>query len=229
MTQRLHIYAFLALAPLALLTAGCTHCNGPEPEAQSQQDTIPMLVMQIQKCSRLYTTEYKVRKIVTYDDVVRLKGSAFGQNYNFGLPLGDRKVAIPMEATLKAYIDMGQLSENDIVRTADGRITITLPNPHVELTSSKIDQEHIREYVALTRAHFSDKELLDFEQQGREAIVQSIPQLGIIDQARQSAARLLIPLIEQMGYREQDVTIVFPDSFNPNNLQLLLDQNALEK
>ena len=222
---------------LALLVPVLLHCCivtllpscTPTPPQQEAIDTVPMLTMQIQKCSRLYTTEYQIHKIVTYDDVVRLKGAAFGKSYNFSLPLGDRKVAIPMDATLKAYIDMSQLTEKDIERTADGRITITLPNPKVVLTSSKIDQHHIREYVALTRAHFSDRELLDFEEQGRTAIIQSIPQLGITEQARLSAARLLIPLITQLGYREQDITITFPDSFDPNNLQLLLDQNALEK
>ena len=38
-------------------------------------DTVPMLIMQVQKCSKLYTAEYRVHKIVTHDDALRLKGS----------------------------------------------------------------------------------------------------------------------------------------------------------
>ena len=94
----------LAVFPLF---AGCS-CSGGAPDEKTTSyqsiDTVPMLVRQIQKCSRLYTTEYKVHKIVTHDDVVRLQGSLLKQNINIRLPLGDRKVAIPIDATLKAYL-----------------------------------------------------------------------------------------------------------------------------
>ena len=35
-------------------------------------DSLPMLITQIRKCSKLYTAEYRVHKIVTHDDVLRL-------------------------------------------------------------------------------------------------------------------------------------------------------------
>ena len=140
-------------------------------------DTVPMLIMQIQKCSRLYTTEYKVHKIVTHDDVVKLRGNLLKQNIDIQLPLGDRKVAIPMDATLKAYIDFSGFTERNIERDSN-KITVLLPDPKVELTSTKINQKEIRSYVGLVRAGFSDEEMTRYEQQGREAIIQSIPQLG---------------------------------------------------
>ena len=125
-----------------------------------------MLIMQIQKCSKLYTTEYQIHKIVTHDDVVKLQGSLLKQNINIKLPLGDRKVAIPMDATLKAYIDFSNFSEKNIERDGQ-KITILLPDPKVELTSSKINQKEIKSYVGLVRAGFSDAELTNYEQQGR--------------------------------------------------------------
>ena len=211
---------------LLLMTGVATGCRSGEngaPAAESAStDTLSHLVMQIQKCSRLYTTEFQVHKIVTYDDIISLKGSLLNQKYNFRLPLGDRKVAIPMSATLKAYIDFSDFSASSVVRQG-GKITITLPNPRVVMTASKIDQQNVREYVSLTRAHFSDRELSGFEMQGREAILQSIPQLGIIGHARMSAANLLIPIVAQMGFREENITIVFPDSFDPDNLRAIID------
>jgi uncharacterized protein len=63
----------------------------------------------------------------------------------------------------------------------------------------------------------------------REAILQSIPELGIVEQARISAARLLIPIIQQMGFKEENITIVFPDDFDSNNLRTLIDNNTTEQ
>jgi hypothetical protein len=186
-------------------------------------DTVPMLVMQVQKCSKLYTSEFKVHKIVTHDDVMRLKGSLLRQDYNIKIPLGERKIAIPMDATLKAYIDFSQFSDKNIERQGD-RITVLLPDPKVTMTSSKIDQKNVRHYVAFARANFSDAEMTDYEQQGRAAIIQSIPELGIIDIAKENAARVLVPMLTQLGYREENITIAFRKEFNQNNIMRLLEQ-----
>ena len=214
---------FFALA--CMLFCACSEGKEQQTEQTTYQsiDTVPMLVMQVQKCSKLYTSEIKVHKIVTHDDVVRLKGSVLRQDYNIKIPLGDRKIAIPMDATLKAYIDFSQFSEKNIERSGD-QITILLPDPKVTMTSSKIDQKNVRHYVAFARANFSDAEMSDYEQQGRAAIIQSIPELGIIDNAKENAARVLVPMLTQLGYREENITIAFRKDFNRNNIMRLLEQ-----
>jgi len=189
-----------------------------------RSDSIPVLVNQIQQCSRIYTTEYKIHKIVTHDDVIRLKGSVLWQDFNIKMPLGDRKIAIPMDATLKAYIDMSEFSEKNVERE-DGKIIITLPDPKVVMTSSKIDQKNIKEYVGLVRSHFTDAEMTNYEQQGRAAIIESIPQLGIIAMAQENAARVLVPLIAQMGYKEQDITIQFRKEYGLRDIRTLINMN----
>ena len=198
---------YLILFSWALMAA-CS--SDPEPADTVADDTEnrPTLVQQVRKCSRLYTTEYRIHKIVTHDDVLRLKGQLLRQDFDIPLPLGERKIAIPMDATIKAYIDFSNFSEQNVERDGD-RITILLPDPQVVLTSSKINRNEIREYVGLTRSHFSDKELTGYEQQGREAILKSIPGLGIEETARENAARVLVPLLTDMGYDERNVTIAF--------------------
>jgi hypothetical protein len=215
----------LFLALVSMLFCACGEGKEQKTEQTTYQsiDTVPMLVMQVQKCSKLYTSEFKVHKIVTHDDVVRLKGSVLRQDYNIKIPLGDRKIAIPMDATLKAYIDFSQFSEKNIERSGD-QITILLPDPKVTMTSSKIDQKNVRHYVAFARANFSDAEMSDYEQQGRAAIIQSIPELGIIDNAKENAARVLVPMLTQLGYREENITIAFRKDFNQNNIMRLLEQ-----
>ena len=198
---------YLILFSWALMAA-CS--SDPEPADTVADDTEnrPTLVQQVRKCSRLYTTEYRIHKIVTHDDVLRLKGQLLRQDFDIPLPLGERKIAIPMDATIKAYIDFSNFSEQNVERDGD-RITILLPDPQVVLTSSKINRDEIREYVGLTRSHFSDKELTGYEQQGREAILKSIPGLGIEETARENAARVLVPLLTDMGYDERNVTVAF--------------------
>ena len=184
-------------------------------------DTVPMLIMQVQKCSKLYTAEYRVHKIVTHDDALRLKGSLLKKQFDIKVPMADRKIAIPIDAKLKAYIDFSDFSEKNIER--DGRkITIVLPDPQVSMTSSKIDQKNVRQYVALTRSDFSDAELADYQQQGRKAIIESIPKMGILESAQRNAAKVLVPMLKELGYAEEDITIAFRKQYGPKDIETLL-------
>lgn len=207
---------------LWLLAVGCwllTACSSKQSNGEGAiTDTTLVLITQVRQCSRLYTAEYKIHKIVTHDDVLRLQGQLAGQDHDMELPiLGDRKIAIPMDVTLKAYIDFDGFSEQNIERQ-DNKITITLPDPKVQLTSSRIDHANIKKYVALLRSDFTDAELSSYEQQGREAIINTIPEMGIIESARQNTARLLIPMLKQMGFSEPDITITFRQDLNTQNI-----------
>ena len=215
----------LFLAILTLLTGACSSEHEPQEEAVPEvTDTLPNLVMQIQKTSRLYTTEYHIHKIVTHDDVVRLKGNLLQKDFDIRLPLGERKIAIPMDATLKAYIDFSDFSEANIERDGD-RITILLPDPKVTLTSTKINQKEVKQYVGLTRSQFTDKELTSYEQQGRKAILNNVNHMDILPTAQANATRVLVPMLTQMGYREENITIAFRRNLN---IQQLIN-SSLEK
>ena len=192
----------------------------PAPVVQAI-DTVPMLVTQVQQCAKLYTAEYRVHKIITHDDVVRLKGTVLQRDFNFKVPLGDRKIAIPMDAKLKAYIDFSQFSEKNIERQGN-RITILLPDPKVTMTSSKIDQKNVRQYVALTRAYFSDAELANYQQQGRAAIIADIPKLGILETAQANAAKVLVPMLKDMGYEEKNITVAFRKQYGADDILQLI-------
>lgn len=210
---------------LLLATTACSHRDEEVTAPEQQEQERPTLVMQVQKCARLYTTEMRIHKIITHDDVLRLKGSLLAKDFNIALPLGERKIAIPMDATLKAYIDFSTFSEDQVERDGD-RITIFLPDPKVVMTSSRIDRKEVREFVGLTRSQFTDQELTSYEQQGRQAIVNSIPQLGIVDMARENAARVLVPMLTEMGYKEENVTIAFRRGLD---LSRLFDANIEKK
>lgn len=222
----------LLFISVLVLLSSCSACHQNKSTSpgtpQERVDSLPMLVTQIQKCSKLYTTEYHVHKIITHSDVVNLKGSFLSKKFDLNLPLGDRKIAIPLDVTLKAYIDFSGFDSRQVVKQGN-HITITLPDPKVVLTSSKIDHQGIKEYVSLTRAHFSDAEMSNYEQQGRASVLANMAKMGILESARENAARVLVPMLVQMGYQDEQVTIVFRKRFTENDLPLLIDQSTEQR
>lgn len=222
---------FFIILPLLGLT--WTSCS--IRETISEEESLPEevvdsvdLVLQVRQTSRLYTAEYKVHKIVTHADVKHLKTSVFGHELiDAELPLGDRKIAIPIDVTLKAYIDFSRFTEAQIGRSADGqRIHVVLPDPKVVVTSSKVDHASVRQFSDLLRSDFSDEEMTNFTSQGVRSVLHIVPQLGILDTARKSAAATLIPLITSMGYAPENITVTFRKNYTAQDLPLLFDNEG---
>lgn len=199
----------------------CTEKAKPD-DTPAAIDTIPTLITQVKKCSRLYTAEYKIHKIITHNDEVRAKGKIINHEYDVALPVGERKVAIPVDATIKAYIDFGDFSERNIKRNGR-KMEILLPDPHVQLTASRINHGEIRKYVAMMRQNFSDAELANYEQQGRKAIINDIPRLDITDMAKESATKIIVPFFVGMGFNEEDITVTFRKDFTAKEIIRMVD------
>lgn len=202
----------------------CSDSEQPSHNNQLTQDSIPKLIMQVQKSAKLYTAEIKVHKIITHDDDLKIKGSILQQDFDIPLPLGSRKVAIPMDATVKAYIDFSEFSEKNVKRDGE-KIEIILPDPQVELTSTRINHDDVKKHVPLLRSNFSDKELADYSLQGRKAIVNDIPKMGVVKMAQESATRMLVPMLQQMGYEESNITITFRKDFTSKDVLSIIKIN----
>lgn len=212
-------YIYLLLLPILLVS--CTKKDAAEQKQSPTTDTVSVMVMQIQKCSRLYTTEYKVHKIVTFADTMALSGQLFSKKFKINLPASKRKVAIPVTASVKAYIDFKDFSKKNVRKNGD-KIEIILPDPQVTMTSTQVDHAHVKQKVSLLRSRFTDEEMTMVQRQGRDEILRSIPRLGIEENARLNAARQLVPIFEQLGYKPEDVVITFRKNFGWNNLSTLI-------
>ena len=159
-------------------------CNGKKPPAPA--DTVVML----QQIQELGTVEYTITKVVkANDDKTWFK-------------LGDRKILITCEASVKAGINLKELSEKDI-NISGKTITIHLPLP--EILSINMPPEKIKvgfEKVSLFRDPFTGKErdglMVQAEQQIRSSGVQS----GIIEQAKVNTQLLLSRLLMQVGFKK---------------------------
>lgn len=215
----------LIVAITAAMLSACGDSVQDSQKSQLTQDSIPKLIMQVQKSAKLYTAEIQVHKIITHDDDLKIKGSILQQDFDIPLPLGSRKVAIPMDATVKAYIDFGGFSEKNVKREGD-KIEIILPDPQVELTSTRINHDDVKKHVPLFRSNFSDKELADYSLQGRKAILNDIPKMGVVKMAQESATRMLVPMLQQMGYEESNITITFRKDFSEKDVLSIIKVNV---
>lgn len=207
-------YFFFVLWSMLAITCGAT---GEDDDG----DALPEIVTLIQAQGRLYSTEYQLHKIITQDDTKQLQGSVFNQKYNIDLPLGKRSIAIPIEATVKAYVDFSDFSESNVRRQGDG-IEIILPDPQFELTSTRVSHDEVKQYIPLLRSNFSDRELTALAQAGRAAIERDLPKLNLTEPARQNMARVLIPMLRQMGFEEDQITVTFRKQFSPRELSNFL-------
>lgn len=212
---------------MILVFSACSQ-KQPTEEKANVIDTIPVMVMQIQKCSRLYTAEAHVHKIITHDDQLNLKGSFMKKDFNIHIPGSNRKVAIPMDATIKAYVDFEGFSQKNVSRKGD-KIEIILPDPKLVLTNSKIDHKAVKQYVSLTRSNFTDAELTKQEQQGRQSIINDIPNIDLMEQAQFSAANTLIPMLIDMGFKEENIKISFRKKFTLQDLKGFISNGLSDK
>ena len=81
------------------------------------------------------------------------------------------------------------------------------------------ERRSVRKYKA---EQITDAELTAYERQGRASIVKSIPQLNVMEQARQNAANVIIPMVAQMGFKEENITVNFRKDFNYGDITRLL-------
>ena len=214
-------FYFVIVLCLSLLSA----CRGEETKAEAVRVDTLSLVMQVKECARLYTAEYEVHKLVLKDDPLRVKGNLFQRAFDVKVPIGERKVMIPLDVTLKAYIDFTGFGEKNVLRSGD-RIVVTLPDPRVVVTSSRINHDEVKQFVSLTRSDYTSAELADFTRQGEDEILASVPQLGILEMARENAAHGLVPMLTRLGYDERNIVISFRKDFTTADMPLLLEREG---
>lgn len=214
-------FCFVIVLCLSLLSA----CRGKETKAEAVRVDTLSLVMQVKECARLYTAEYEVHKLVLKDDPLRVNGNLFQRTFDVKVPIGERKVMIPLDVTLKAYIDFTGFGEKNVLRSGD-RIVVTLPDPRVVVTSSRINHDEVKQFVSLTRSDYTSAELADFTRQGEDEILASVPQLGILEMARENAAHVLVPMLTRLGYDERNIVVSFRKDFTAADMPLLLEREG---
>ena len=204
-------------------------CHNPSDNGQNEGHDADAdstdLVLRISRQSRLYTAECKFHKIVTHEDLLHWEASIMGYELKKKLPIGNRKIAIPIDVTLRVYIDFSGFSPSQVRREGES-IHIILPDPRIVVSSSRVDHKGIKQYTDITRHEYTDEEMTSFTRQGVQSILKKAPETGILDTARENASALLVPLLTQLGYKKEHIRITFKDRLEETPLELLYDNEG---
>jgi len=151
-------------------------------------------VATLQEMEKLATVEYTISKVVKASD-----------NKSW-YKIGDRKILITCEATVKAGINMKGITEKNIT-TSGKTIRIQLPPP--EVLSVNLPPEGIRvafEEVSFFREQFTSAERDDLLKQAEEQIRNSGSELGIITQAKTNTQLFLSKFLLQLGFEKVEIS-----------------------
>lgn len=150
-------------------------------------------VMQLKELSELATVEYTITKIIkASDDQTWYK-------------IGDRKILMSCQATVKAGIDLSQLKSEDISINGD-EITLTLPRATIQ--SLNIKPEDIRtefQEVGLFRSDFTAAERNQLMAQGEAQIRKNMASTDILRTAESNASLFIGQFLRQLGYQKVDI------------------------
>ena len=175
---------FLLVTAAILLVSSCSSRRDAaiEQEIRSALSDIP----------KLYLVECDVQKVLILTDE---------QWYT----IGDRKCIIPIEAHVKAGID---LSQQFSLHVEGDNVYVTLPAPFVEIESSRIRHDKVQTMVGILRRNFTQEEITKYSSEGREQIVEALPELGLIESAQRQAEQVISALIRKLG---KNPVIVLPE------------------
>lgn len=218
---------FLGLGLLGtLLSAGCRQeGRSGTSETTRQEDSVP-LVLQLQQCARIYTTEYKIHKIVTNKDELKLQGNVINRKVEMRIPKGTRKIAIPIDVTIKGYTDLNLIGDQNI-QVQGKTVTIILPDPQFVITSVRIDRKHIAQTAELMRDYYKEEDISRLTRQGVRSMYQDIPWEEFLETARSNTAYALFPILQAAGFEE--IHIQYRDNLKDSDMKKLLLFKNIEK
>lgn len=168
--------------------------------------------------SKLYSSEQTAHKkvVISTKDVMSVLG------YKFTKPWSHSNYVIPIDVTYKACIDLGWISQEDIkVNDRDSSVTITLPDPVIELTSCEVihkDEIVDQQVFASTQSQdFFNKAVSDAEQ-GIWAEISMQRKQELLTDAKRNAEGILADALLKSGFRR--VNITYSSSLNPDRLTI---------
>lgn len=170
---------------LLLAAAGCA-------PKQSLSDAALQCINQISSERQLELVEYEIHKIVKAED----KGAWY--------TIGDRKLLLTCKAYLQAGLDLSDFNPiTDVVIDEERQgISITLPCPTLLSMQMPIeDVEVADERVTGFRDEFEMAEINKVLRMGEQQILDSVPGLGLIDEAKQNARLFFEPALKHLGFK----------------------------
>lgn len=147
-------------------------------------------ITQIRELGQIGTAEFVVTKLVQAND----KGEWY--------KIGDRKILMSVEATIKGGVDLGKISDEDVV--IDGK-SVTLKLPPAEIITFHMNSEKVKVIYAKSdyfRSGFSNKERDQLLVQGERQIRASLKQMGVETTAEENAIEFMESWLRLAGFED---------------------------
>ena len=197
MKTNLFIPCLLAVCLTALVATGCGSRSQRVAELLSRKEKAIQVIDKIKSEKQLGLVEYEVQKIV--------KSKEDGYKYFF--LKSKKEILCSCKAYLKAGIDLSGFNPmTDVAIDPDETmITLTLPAPTLLSLNVPIQEVEIMYEKTQNSQGFKLAELNELLRQGEAQIRESVPKLGIMDDARQNARLFFEPLFKQLGFSSVQV------------------------
>ena len=193
---------WLLAAVLLMLTAsGCGSRSQQAVENAakllSRKEKAIQVIDKVKSEKQLGLVEYEVRKIVKAKDA----GHKF-----FFIP-SKKEILCSCKAYLKAGIDLSGFNPmTDVAIDPDETmITLTLPAPTLLSLNIPIDEVEILYEKTKNSQGFKLQELNELLRQGEAQISASVPDLGILEDAKRNARLFFEPLFKRLGFTSVQV------------------------
>ncbi len=168
-----------------MVFSGCA--GKPAADRQTQ-------VFALREMSDLATVEYTLSKVVKAND----NGTWF--------KMGQRKIALSVQAYVKAGIDLGAINKEQVMINQN---KIVLQLPRARLITLNIPPEEIKEEVESTgffRDGFTNSEKEELLSQAEQSIRKSVDSLGILKTAEDNAVFFIGNFLKRLGFTEVELT-----------------------
>ena len=189
----------LLTACLAALTlTGCgSRAQKAAEKLLSRKEQAIQVIDKVKSEKQLGLVEYEVQKIV----------KAKEENHKFFFIQSKKEILCSCKAYLKAGIDLGGFNPmTDVsVDPDETMITITLPAPTLLSLNMPINGVEILYEKTQNSQGFILSELNDLLRQGEKQILDSVPDLGIMEDAKQNARLFFEPLFKRLGFTSVQV------------------------
>ena len=197
MKAKLILKILLVTCLTALTATGCGSRSKRVADLLSRKEKAIQVIDKVKSEKQLGLVEYEVQKIVKARETGRW----------FILGKSKKEILCSCKAYLKAGIDLSGFNPmTDVAIDPDETmITITLPAPSLLSLNVPINGVEILYEKTLRSKGFSLTDLNELLRQGEAQIRESVPELGIMEDAKQNARLFFEPLFKRLGFTSVQV------------------------
>lgn len=159
----------------------------------------------IQDLNELSTAEAFSKAIIERQD-----NKVFGQEIGLELPGTKRQLLVIIPGSVKAGIDLSEVTEDDIEVDEDAK-TATLTLPKADFLGGPelfMDQVEVYSYEGLFRDKADISEAYELAEEAKKLILEEAEGQGVLERAEENGARSVQEMFQLVGY---DVSVEFKD------------------